>query len=133
MVPQKVKIVFQSLVILAAFNQRADVLIKGLDADFESQRAGWKSGDDFTQCFGQAIRNHFEVEEVSWLIARQKKFKDSLADIGVQIECAVDELELLHAAVQKPLQLVEQVGQGDLSHGNIQRGQAEFAGEWTSA
>ena len=60
---------------------RADFLVERLDADLELQRAGRKLGDDFAQRFRQPVGNHFEVEEMAGLIARQKKFEDGLADV----------------------------------------------------
>ena len=73
---QEIEIVRQLLVILPAADERADLLVEGLDADLELQRAGRKPGDDFAQWFGQAVGNHLEMEEMAGLMARQKEFKD---------------------------------------------------------
>ena len=51
----------------------------------------------------------------------------------VEIERAVNELELFHAAIQQPLQLFEQGGQGNLPHRNVERRQAKLARERTAA
>ena len=43
------------------------------------------------------------MEEKSGLVPVQKELQESLADIEVQIEGAIDEFELLHATIQKRL------------------------------
>ena len=51
----------------------------------------------------------------------------------VEIERAVNELELLHTAIEQALQLFEQGGQRNLPDGNVERRQAELARERTAA
>jgi len=65
-------------VILPTLDQAADFRIEGLDAHLELQRARRKLGDDFSQRFGQTVRNHLEMEEMAGLITREKEFEDGL-------------------------------------------------------
>ena len=105
---KEMEIILQPLIILPAADGRADFLVERLDADLELQRARRELGDDFAQRFGQPVGNHLEVEKMPGLVPLQKEFEDGLAGSDVEIERAVHELELLHAAVQQLLQLVEQ-------------------------
>ena len=89
-----------------------DFLVKRLDADLELQCAGRKFGDDFAQRFRQPVGNHLEMEEMAGPVALQKEFENRFADGDVQIERAVNELELLHAAVKQALQLSQKAGRG---------------------
>src|SRR5438445_12550648 len=73
------------------------------------------------------------MEEEAGLIAIQEKLQQSSAGIEIQIEGAIDELELPYPSFQKPFQLCEKRFQRDLPHRNIQRGQAKLATEWTAA
>ena len=111
----------------------ADFLVERLDADLELQRAGRKLGDDFAQRFRQPVGNHLEMKEMAGPIALEEEFEDGLADGDVEVERAVNELELFHAAIEQPLQLLEQGGQGNLPHRDVERRQAEFAGERAAA
>ena len=69
------------------------------------------------------------MKKMARLIAREKKFQDRFAHGDIQVEGAVHKFELLHTARQQLLQLAEQDGQGNLPHGNVQRGQAKLAGK----
>ncbi len=94
---------------------------------------GGNSGDDFAQRFGQAVGNHLEMEKMAGLIAREKEFENGSAGGDVEIERAVNELELFQAAIQKLLHLAEEFLQRHLPHWNVERRQAEFAGERAAA
>ncbi len=118
---QEIKIVREAFVILPPADERADFGVEGLDADFKLQRAGRKPGDDFAQFSGQAVGNHLKMVEMAGLMAREEKFEDGLAGGDIEVEGAVNELELFHAAIQQALHLVEKSGQGNLAHGNVER------------
>src|SRR5262249_23634759 len=79
LVAEEVKIFFEALIILPALDEDTNLLIKGLDADFELQRAGREAGDDGSQRFRQPVRDHFEVEEMAWLVTLEEKLEDGFA------------------------------------------------------
>src|SRR5439155_25955689 len=66
---QKVKIFFESLIILAALDQAADLLVERLNADLELERARGKCSHYLAQPLGQSVRHHFEMHELPRLIA----------------------------------------------------------------
>ena len=92
---KKMEIIFQPFIILPAFDGRTDFLVERLDPDLELQCARWELRDDFAQRFGQSVGNYFKVEKMTGLTALQKEFENGFADIHVEIERAVNELELL--------------------------------------
>jgi hypothetical protein len=59
------------------------------------------------------------MEEVARTISLEKELEDFPADSGVQVECAVHELELFCPAVEEPLEMLPQGGQGGLPDGNV--------------
>ena len=71
--------------------------------------------------------------KMAGLIAREEEFEDGPAGGDVEIERAVNELELLHAAVEEPLHFAEEFVQRNLPDGDVERRQAELAGERTAA
>ena len=130
---QEMKVVRELVVVLPAADESAHGFVEGLDADFKLQRARRKFGDGFAQGFRQPVGDHFKVEEMSGLIACEKKIENGFADADVQVEGAVHKLELPHAAINQSLHLFEQDGQRNLAHGNVERRQAKLAGERTAA
>src|SRR5439155_3335148 len=117
LVPQKAKVIFQPLIVLAALDQIADFLVEGLDADLELERAPRKLRDHRAQGFGQPVGDHFKMEEMSGLIAFEEEFQDGPADGEVEVERAIHELELRYAAIEQPLQVFQQERKGRLPHG----------------
>src|SRR5205814_2449743 len=97
----------------AAADSFADVGVERLDADFELERSRREAGDDFAQRFGEAVGNHFKMEEESRLIAFEEKLQEPTAGAQVQVEGAVHEFEVLDPAFEQPLQLGQQFFQGD--------------------
>ena len=81
----------------------------------------------------QPVGHHLEMEEVAGPMAFEEELQDRPAGVDVEIERAVHELELPHAAVEQPLQFAEQRGQRRLPHGDVERRQAELAGERAAA
>ena len=130
---QEAQIIFEPRVILSPLNQRARLLVEALDANLELQRAGGELRDDFAQRFWQTVRHHLEVEEHAGLMAVQKELEQRAAHQQVQVEGAVHELELLHPPVDESLQFGQHFLQGKLPHRNVQRRQAELAGERAAA
>ena len=130
---EETEILLEALIILAALDESADFGIKGLNADFKLQSAGRKAGDDFPQGLRQTVRDHFEMKEETGLVALEKEFENGAADIDVQVEGAVDELELFHTALEEAFESGEQLRQGGLPDGNVQGGEAEFAGKGAAA
>src|ERR1019366_289991 len=127
------KIVSEPFVILPAADVLADFGIERLHADLELQGAGRKLRDDLTQFSGQTVRNHLEMEKHFWLVARKEKFQQRLDGGELEFECAIHELELLQTAIQQPLHRREKFIQRHLPHRNVERRQAELAGERTAA
>ena len=63
----------------------------------------------------------------------QKEIQNPRADLGVEVECAIHELEMAHAPRVKRFQFGEKGFQRKRPGGLIQRRQAEFAAERTTA
>ena len=101
---RKRRFVFQPLVILAALDQLRDLLVEGLNAHLELERAGREPGDDLAQRLRQPVRHHLEVEEVPGPVPFEQELQDRPAGIDVQIEGPIHKLELPHAPVEQALQ-----------------------------
>src|SRR5262245_14583744 len=107
MLAKKPEIVFQLTMVLPTADELANLLVERLDANLELQRARRKFCDDLSQRFRQSVRNHFKMEKVAGTISFQKELQDRLAALDVEIESAIDKLELLHPAFDQPLQLLQ--------------------------
>src|SRR5262249_37414664 len=90
-------------VVLATADEFRDVFVEGLDADLELQRPRAEFPDGFTERIGQAVGNHLEVDEQIRPIAFEEEIQDRRADFEIQVEGAIDELELSHATVEQAL------------------------------
>src|SRR5258706_10265382 len=130
---KKTKVVLQLAKILAAADQFADTFAKRLHSNFKLQRARRKLRDQFAQRLREPVGDHLEVEEQSRLIPFQEKLQQRPARAQVQVEGAIDKFEMLHAAIEQPLQFRQQRRQGRLPHRNIERRKAEFAAKRTAA
>ena len=93
---------------LAALDALGDFRIERLDADFKLQRAGRKTGDGPSQFIRQPVGNHLEMEKQSGPAAIEKKFQHGQGRIEIEVEGAVDELKLPHAAVEQPFEAGEE-------------------------
>ena len=124
---QKTKILLEPRIILPAFDEAANMLIERLNANFELEHARREPGDDFAESFRQTVRDHFEMEEVAGLPAGKEEFENGAADVDVQVERAVDELEMFHASLQKAVQMREEIRERRLADRNIERRKAELA------
>src|SRR6478735_1732204 len=93
-VPQPTEILFGDSVVLATADQLADFLVECLDTDFELQGAGGELQDQAAERVRQTIGDHFKVQEQSRFIVIEKELQNRLTDSQVQIECAIDKLEL---------------------------------------
>ena len=60
------------------------------------------------------------MNEQTGAMAREKKFENRAAGVQVQIECAIDKLELGHAAIQQFFQIFQERWQRDSPNGNIE-------------
>src|SRR5262245_18788209 len=123
------KVVLQLPHILPAADEPADLVIERLDADLELERARWNLCDDLAQGLRQAIGNHLKVEEQSRLVTVEEELQERFADVVVQVERAIHELELLHTAVEQPLKFSQHSIERHLSHRDVQRTQAELTSE----
>src|SRR5688500_5569397 len=117
----------KAIVVLAALDAGADFGVEGLDADFELEGARRKFGDDFAKAVGQAVGNHFEVEEMAGLIIRETEFQDRAAGVQIKVESAIDEFEMLHAATEESFKRPEELSGIESTHRNVERREAEFA------
>ena len=63
----------------------------------------------------------------------EQELQDRPAGFQVEIEGPIHELELPHAPVEQALEVIEQRRQRRLPHRDVQRGQAELAGERAAA
>src|SRR5205823_1264445 len=130
---QKTNIVGQLGIILPPADQPAHLRIERLNADLKLQCAGRKPGDQLAQRVRNPVRNHFKMDEQSRPAAIVKELKNCLADVEVQVEGAVNKLELLHPAVEQPLESIQERGKGELPHRNVQRRETEFAAKRTAS
>ena len=73
------------------------------------------------------------MNEQTGSISFVEELQNGFTDVEVQIERAVNELELSRAALEQTLESLHQHGQGELTHRNIERREAEFAGKRTAA
>ena len=99
-IAQPGQIVGQPVVILPAADTRFHFWIQRLNAHFELQCTSREFRDDRPQRFGQAVRNHFEVNEQAGRVTLKEELENTPADRQVQVERAIDELELLGPAIE---------------------------------
>lgn len=119
--------------ILASADAAADLRVERLDADFELDGARGKPGDLLAERLRQAVGDHLEVEEQAFGPAVAEEAEDGAADLEVQVEGAVDELEVARPAIEQALHGVEEAVEGERPDGNLEGRQAELAGERTAA
>src|SRR5579872_6149489 len=73
------------------------------------------------------------MDEEAELIMIEKKLKERLAGAEIEVEGAVNKLELTNAAAQQFLQILQQRRQRELPHRNVERRQAKLAREGAAA
>lgn len=98
LVAEESEVVFEFFKILSAADEFADIVIEGLDADFELQRSGGELTDQFAEGIGESIGDHFEVKEESRRVTIEEELEDRAADVEIEIESSIDEFELPEAA-----------------------------------
>lgn len=130
---KKAEVVGQAGEVLAARDVFGGGIIEGLNADLELEGAGGKAGDDAAQSLGQAIGNHLEMDKKAGAPAIEKELENGGAGGEIEVEGAINKFELAGAAVEKFLQSLDQGGKRELADGNVERGEAEFAGERATA
>ena len=113
LVAQEFEVVFDALRVLPAANALADFGVEALDADFELQCAGGELFDQVAQAVGETVGDHLEMEEEIGLVALPEEFEDGAAEVEIEIESAIDELEAAQAAVEEALQC----GDEAINHG----------------
>src|ERR1035441_5837816 len=131
--PQETEVIIEPPVVLAALDQFRGLLVESLHPHLELERAGWEPSDDLAQSIRQPVRHHLEVEEEAGPVPFEQELQYRLAGVDIEVEGPIHKLELLHAAVQQPLQVLQQHGQRCLPHGNVERREAELAGEGAAA
>ena len=95
------------LVVLFAADQRLHFRVEALHSDFQLQSAGREFRKQFLQAVGQMIGYYFKVDKNRIVRLRsqlvEEELQDAAADIRVQIESAVDELELARSSLIKQI------------------------------
>jgi hypothetical protein len=117
---QEPEVIRQPCVILPAADTLSDLGVEGLDSHLELEGASGELADQLAQWFGEAVGDHFEVQEKPWVLALQKKVEYRAARVQVQVESAVNELELAHATIHEQLQLPKKQRQLELAHWDIE-------------
>ncbi len=121
------------VVVLPPRDRLAYLRIERLHADFELQHAFGELRDRFLERVGQAVRDQFEVHEQPRPQALQEELEDRDARLDVEVERAVDELEVRQPAVVEPLHARQEVGERRFAHAFVERRQAELARERAAA
>ena len=91
---QKAQVVGELRIVLPPADPRGDLLVESLYAHLKLQRARREARDRLTQRIGQAIGDHLKMQKQSRRVALEKELQDRPADVDVQTERAIDELEL---------------------------------------
>src|SRR5882672_12155892 len=97
---QKPQILREARVVLPTADQLANLGVQGLNPDLKLQRPRRETGDDLPQRVGKSIRNHFEMGEEARTVTGEKELQNGPTDVQVQVERAIDKLELPHTALQ---------------------------------
>ena len=134
---QPAEVGFGGGVVLAPGDPALHGDVEGLDADLELQRAGRKARDRRLQRLGQVIRDQFEVQERRVVGTRRDQPEEELEDAHrgrhLEVERAVDELEVARAALVQARQFGQQRLERKGPRGPVERGQAELALERAAA
>lgn len=120
LVSEPFEIGLQVGVVLTAADEGFDGGVERLDSDLELQCAGWELGDPFAQTLGQTVGNHLEMDEQTGTPAIEEEFENGAAGGKMEVEGAVDELELGHAPVQQSLHGGEKAVEWELADGDIE-------------
>lgn len=123
------EVILQSFEVLTSADAFGCGRVKSLDSDLELESARGELLDQVTELGGQAVRNHFEVEEESGPQAFEEELEDCLAGGQVQVEGAINEFELIGAAVEESLHRGQERFEREGPDRNIDGGEAEFAGK----
>jgi hypothetical protein len=110
-----------------------DLGVEGLDADFQLQHAGREAGDHGFQAVRQVIGDDLEMQEEVGRQAVEEELQDGQRAVDLQVEGAVDELEVARPAPVEPVQRGEEAGLLEGPGGLIQRTEAELALERAAA
>jgi hypothetical protein len=108
---EETEVIFEALEVLAPADSVGDLVIEGLDADFELEGAWREAGDPIPEGVGEPVGDHFEMEEEIGSIAFEEEGEDGAAAFDVQIERAIDELERFDAAREEPFEGWEKAGE----------------------
>lgn len=130
---QPAQVFLEAGVVLSARDAGGDLGVEGLDTDLELEAAGRELADDLAQLGGEPVGDHFEVVEPAVAMAAEEEFEDGACDVDVQVEGAIDEFEVARAAVQEALEGGQERFQREGADGDVEGGQAEFAGERAAA
>src|SRR4030065_1659396 len=79
------------------------------------------------------VWNDLEMEEQFIVQPRQKKFQNARAGFDIEIESAIDELEVARAAFIQPRHFAEEQIEIERPSGLVERGQAKLALERAAA
>ena len=127
------EIVHGLAIVLLAADQCLHGGVEGLNPNFELQRSGRETYKPGFERFRQMVGNQFEVQEQAFIQPLQEKIQNPRAGLDVQVESAIHEFEMAHAALMQHLQFGQERLQRKGPSGLIQRRQAELAFERTAA
>jgi hypothetical protein len=130
---EETEVIFEAIEVLSAADCVGDVLIEGLDADFELKGAWWKLDDPLPQGVGEPVGDHLEVQEEIGAIAFEEESEDGAAGFDVQIERAINELERFDATREESFEGREEAGKRKGANCGVEGREAELAREGAAA
>ena len=130
---KRAQVVFEFRVVLAAADEGCSFLAKSLDAHLQLDRPGGETTQQTDEFLRQPIGYHLEVEEQAVDPAIEEELEDGAARFEGEIEGAIHELEGAGTALQEGIEGGEEAIEVDGANGDIERGEAKFAGERASA
>ena len=132
---QEAEVVGGEIEVLGAADGIEDGGVERLDADFELEGARGEAREDGAKFGGEAVGEHFEVEEKAGeggdAVEEKREDFDGAGD--VEVEGAVAELELAGAAGEEAVECGEERGEGEEADGRIDGGDAIVAAHGAAA
>src|SRR5262249_1937851 len=116
-------------VVLAPLNARGYLLVKRLDAHLKLQCAWRELGNRLAQRRRQPVRDHLKMQEQPRSISLVEELQNGPAGPKVQIEGAIDKLEVLHTALEQLSERPQKLRQWKLPDRDVERRQAELTRE----
>jgi len=109
-----------------------DLGIECLDTDFKLQGTGGEAGNPRFQRIGKVVGDHLEMDKVGRLL-RQEKVQDGIGELHIEIEGAVDELEVARPALPELFKLSQKGVELEVADLLVDGREAELAQERAAA